>query len=212
MSCTKKTNSTRKTFCWRCQETEAWPQRHAFLQNTNPTSRDPAWTKQAQWMVLNPSEDLSLHPKPHSKTIISAPGILATIVSVKGTWKKPSTLHALHSKQPSSFVELLRWILAFLKFPFFCCACRCSAVSTRTLSEWSLSQSCRIGSVSAIRSSGNAMPSSSPHKGKHFFRSSVPSIQLPVLSFALQLSGHSGCVSYRTPCTCVSKQSQLWRA
>lgn len=49
-------------------------------------------------------------------------------------------------------------------------------------------------------------------QGKHFFRSSVPSIQLPVLSFALQLSGHSGCVSYRTPCTCVSKLSRLWRA
>ena len=137
-----------------------------------------------------------------------------------GSWR-PSFLSRAPEKSQAHFTLttfevaiLFRGAMnfGFPEVPFFGCACRCSAVSTRTPSEWSLSQSCRIGSISAIRSSGNAMPSSSPHKGKHFFRSSVPSIQLPVLSFALQLSGHSGCVSYRTPCACVSKQSRLWRA
>ncbi len=146
MSCTRKTNSTRKTFC-----NTAKRQKHYQvglkcdeLQDTNPTSRDPAWTKQAQWKVQNPSEDLSLHhPKP-SNTIQNHQQftrILATI-AVKGTLN--FTCHCF------TFSEaiLLRgakdefWLPWSPEDPVFCClACRCSAVSARTLAEWSLSQS-----------------------------------------------------------------------
>ena len=163
MSCTRKTNSTRKTFC----NTAKRQKHHQVglkcdeLQDTNPTSRDPAWTKQAQWKVQNPSEDLSLHHSKPSNTIQNHQQftrILATI-AVKGT------LNLLGAK--GEF--WLPW-----SSPFVVLACRCSAVSARTLAEWSLSQSwSRIfqqnRKLQRDQELWQCMPSSSSRRASTFF-------------------------------------------